>query len=82
MSTQMFEKILRESINLDYEKDFSKILFFIPMIPQHIVYVNIFNHNPKKNKMQKLCGFLFGKTEQPENKFFYGDTLTFYRHLV
>lgn len=41
----MFEKFLCESINQDSIIVFSKILFFIFIIPQYIVYVNIFDHN-------------------------------------
>lgn len=72
MSTQMFEKILRESINLDFTTVFSKIFFSIPIIPQYIVYVNTSDHNQEKNKIENYANFCLEKPNNRKINFFTG----------
>lgn len=68
----MFEKFLCESINQDSIIVFSKILFFIFIIPQYIVYVNMQDHNRIKNKIENYANFCSEKPNIQKINFFTG----------
>lgn len=68
----MFEKFLYESINQDSIIVFLKILFFIFIIPQYIVYVNMQDHNRIKNKIENYANFCLEKPNIQKINFFTG----------